>query len=114
MFKEFAASALSKQYNMFKEIVFSAAIISSFFLNMAFVDHPNASSYTLCFVISLLAIAVLLLLWNHITSGNSFGTCLRELGETIGILRVSVKIAARLMDGVTIVEGPELISRSLA
>ena len=113
MFREFVASAVSTQYNMFKEIVVSAAIISSFLLNIAFVDHPDVSSYTIYFIISLLAIPLLLLLWNYVRSGNNFATCLRELGATVGIMNVSEDNPPQLMDGVAVVEGLDLTLRSL-
>jgi hypothetical protein len=47
---------------MLKEVV-SLAIILSFIINLVFVPHPNSSSYTIYFVLSLLAISPFLALW---------------------------------------------------
>lgn len=47
---------------MFKEVV-SLAIIVSFFLNLAYVPHPNSSSYTFYFVLSLLVISPFVFAW---------------------------------------------------
>jgi hypothetical protein len=47
---------------MLKEVV-SLAIILSFIINFVFVPHPHTSSYTIYFVLSLLAISPFLLLW---------------------------------------------------
>ena len=45
-----------------KEAVSLAIIIS--FINLIFVPYPNTSSYTIYFVLSLLAISPFLILWN--------------------------------------------------
>lgn len=41
---------------MFKELV-SLAIIAGFILNIIYVDHPNTTSYTIAFVLSLSVIS---------------------------------------------------------
>ena len=55
---------------MFKEFV-SLAIIGSFILNIIFVDHPNTTSYTLYFSLSLFALSPFALLWRWYWSRNS-------------------------------------------
>jgi hypothetical protein len=49
---------------MFKEIV-SLAIILGFILNIIYVAHPNTTSYTIAFVLSLIALSPFLLLWRY-------------------------------------------------
>jgi uncharacterized membrane protein YdfJ with MMPL/SSD domain len=50
---------------MFKEIIFSAAIILGFFLNLFFVEHPNVTSYTITFAISMVVISPVALWWKY-------------------------------------------------
>jgi membrane protein implicated in regulation of membrane protease activity len=45
------------------EIIVTAAIILGFVLNIFFVDHPDTTSYTAAFVLSLLVEGVILGLW---------------------------------------------------
>jgi O-antigen/teichoic acid export membrane protein len=49
---------------MFKEIV-SLAIILGFILNIIYVAHPNTTSYTIAFVLSLIALSPFVLLWRY-------------------------------------------------
>jgi hypothetical protein len=49
---------------MFKEIV-SLAIILGFILNIIYVAHPNTTSYTIAFVLSLIALSPLVLMWRY-------------------------------------------------
>jgi hypothetical protein len=49
---------------MFKEIV-SLAIILGFILNIIYVAHPNTTSYTIAFALSLLALSPFVLLWRY-------------------------------------------------
>jgi hypothetical protein len=49
---------------MFKEVV-SLAIILGFIWNVLFVEHPNRSTYTLSFILSLLALSPFVLLWRY-------------------------------------------------
>jgi hypothetical protein len=51
---------------MFKQIVISFAIISSFIINIIIVPHPNTVSYTLYFAVSLVATAPFLALFSWI------------------------------------------------
>jgi hypothetical protein len=51
---------------MFKQIVISFAIISSFIINIIIVPHPNTVSYTLYFVVSLVATAPFLAVFSWI------------------------------------------------
>jgi hypothetical protein len=48
---------------MFKEVVFSTAIILGFFLNLFFVEHPNVTSYTITFIISMVIISPVAVWW---------------------------------------------------
>ena len=49
---------------MFKEIV-SLDIILGFILNIIYVAHPNTTSYTIAFVLSLIALSPFVLLWRY-------------------------------------------------
>jgi hypothetical protein len=49
---------------VFKEIV-SLAIILGFILNIIYVAHPNTTSYTIAFVLSLIALSPFTLLWRY-------------------------------------------------
>jgi hypothetical protein len=49
---------------MFKEII-SLAIILGFILNIFYVAHPNTTSYTIAFVLSLFALSPFVLLWRY-------------------------------------------------
>lgn len=53
-----------------KEII-SLAIILSFIINLAFVPHPDTSSYTIYFTLSLLAISPFLMLWRFWLSSRA-------------------------------------------
>ncbi|EPE35088.1 hypothetical protein GLAREA_10784 [Glarea lozoyensis ATCC 20868] len=50
---------------MFKEVIVSAAIILGFFLNLFFVEHPNVTSYTITFAISMVVITPFALWWRY-------------------------------------------------
>jgi hypothetical protein len=50
---------------MFKEVVVSIAIILGFVLNLLFVDHPNVTSYTITFAISMAVISPVALWWKY-------------------------------------------------
>lgn len=60
---------------MFKEVVISGAIILGFFINLAWVAHPDVTSYTIAFVISLVVEAPFVLWWR-------FRTARKELEES--------------------------------
>jgi hypothetical protein len=49
---------------MFKEIV-SLAIIVGFILNILYVEHPNTTSYTIAFILSLAVISPFGLAWRY-------------------------------------------------
>jgi hypothetical protein len=61
---------------MFKEVVISGAIILGFLINIAFVAHPDATSYTIAFVISLVTLSPFVLWWRYHTTKKE----LREAG----------------------------------
>jgi hypothetical protein len=49
---------------MFKELV-SLAIIVGFILNVVYVEHPNTTSYTITFVLSLAVVSPFGLAWRY-------------------------------------------------
>ncbi|CZR66259.1 uncharacterized protein PAC_16160 [Phialocephala subalpina] len=49
---------------MFKEVV-SLAIITGFVVNILYVPHPNSTSYTVAFILSLAAMAPFILVWKY-------------------------------------------------
>jgi hypothetical protein len=52
---------------MFKEVVVSAAIILGFLINLAFVDHPNITTYTIAFALSLAGLSPFVFWWRCCT-----------------------------------------------
>ncbi|TVY12870.1 hypothetical protein LARI1_G008850 [Lachnellula arida] len=61
---------------MFKEVVVSGAIILGFLFNIAFVAHPDTTSYTIAFIISLVVLSPFVLWWRYRTMKG----VLREAG----------------------------------
>lgn len=61
---------------MFTEVVVSGAIILGFLFNIAFVAHPDTTSYTIAFVISLVVLSPFVLWWRY----HSTKRALRESG----------------------------------
>jgi len=49
---------------MFKELV-SLAIIVGFILNIFYVEHPNTTSYTIAFALSLAVLSPVALVWKY-------------------------------------------------
>ncbi|TVY48902.1 hypothetical protein LOCC1_G001496 [Lachnellula occidentalis] len=62
---------------MFKEVVISGAIILGFLINIAFVAHPDTTSYTIAFVISLIVLSPFVLWWRY----GATKRALREAGS---------------------------------
>ncbi|KAH8595742.1 hypothetical protein B0O99DRAFT_622553 [Bisporella sp. PMI_857] len=50
---------------MYQEVV-SVAVIGSFVANIIFADHPNTTTYTIYFVVSLAAVTLLATLWTYL------------------------------------------------
>lgn len=63
----------SKVSKMLKEIVFSAAIILGLILNIIYVEHPDATSYTIAFVFSLAVLSPFALWWKLRVMKNPMG-----------------------------------------
>ncbi|TVY36979.1 hypothetical protein LSUB1_G004346 [Lachnellula subtilissima] len=61
---------------MFKEVVVSGAIILGFLINIAFVAHPNTTSYTIAFIISLVGLSPFAVWWRY----HATKRALREAG----------------------------------
>jgi len=53
---------------MFKEVIISAAVILGFLLNLAFVDQPNITTYTIAFAMSLAGLSPFVLWWIYRTT----------------------------------------------
>ena len=78
---------------MMKEVV-SLAIILSFIMNLVFVPHPNSSSYTIYFVLSLLAISPFLALWRLWFSSRAATEPEGRDAASIGLASVSDALGA--------------------
>jgi hypothetical protein len=81
---------------MFKEVV-SLAIILGFIWNVLFVEHPNKSTYTISFILSLLALSPFALLWRYWAAVRHL-TELAELEDEPSMDSVS-DVLGRVVDG---------------
>jgi hypothetical protein len=74
---------------MFKELV-SLAIIVGFILNIIYVDHPNSTSYTIAFVLSLAVISPIVFGWKYWVTSRR----LRSLRDAVNDAEVEVSVSA--------------------
>ncbi|KAF4637605.1 hypothetical protein G7Y89_g469 [Cudoniella acicularis] len=81
---------------MFKEVVISAAILLGFLLNILFVDHPNVASYTVAFVLSLIALAPFILWWKWRAMKRELSLALEVDGGGAAILAAPVAVSQML------------------
>jgi len=89
---------------MFKEVV-SLAIIMVFIINIIYVDHPNSTSYTAAFVLSLIILSpfVLWLKWGTLMKRRRQSCNVQDDVESLAIVAqppALEAIAQRDLDGV--------------
>lgn len=83
---------------MFKEVV-SLAIIFGFVLNVLYVPHPNSTSYTVAFVLSLAVMAPFILGWKYWARARAIRAAMEAHEESLGLVFVS-GLGNTLGDGV--------------
>jgi len=90
---------LVPRVEMFKEVV-SLAIILGFIWNVLFIAHPNKSTYTISFILSLLALSPFAVLWRYLAASRDSSTLgeREEVGEVL-MGFVSVSEVLGLSDG---------------
>lgn len=81
--------------NMFKELV-SLAIIAGFILNILYVEHPNTTSYTIAFVLSMAVFSPIALVWRHRVSSRQLRAIRAAVENAEEVVSVSVSEAIGL------------------
>jgi hypothetical protein len=80
---------------MFKELV-SLAIIAGFILNIFYVEHPNRTSYTIAFTLSLAVASPVALVWKYWITSRRMRTLRDVVDDAEEELFVSVSEAIGL------------------
>ena len=78
---------------MFKEVV-SLAIIAGFVVNILYVPHPNSTSYTVAFILSLAAMAPFILVWKYWARARAIRAAREAHEDAVDLVFVSVSDAA--------------------
>jgi hypothetical protein len=83
---------LGDYLKMFKEVVVSAAIILGFLINVAFVDHPNITTYTIAFALSLAGLSPFVFWWRYRTMKKALRAVAVEdgVGDATPLIPLSV------------------------